>query len=775
MNKSRIAFIAGFVTIYMLIMAPLIMAQGGTDVTGLNLSSNSSGMLEISWTTPSESPKDYRVMWARADSPYLSYRESNNGSTSGNNYPTSNSLTLSGMDEGVEYKVNVRARYSGSAGPWAGEARTLVMSTPEELVIIVPEPTPEPEPKSAQQKDDQDDSQTRQNEQPSCPNSRNITSVALTPGVNSIKVTWSRVGNNDYTVRYTSTNLWPNKPFGNSVRGYRDTTTDLPCTEGTTFGGLTPGVWYSFQVKLSSESTELSSWSRIEAATPLTTMPTPGPTVPEPSAIEPPRVSVSCAEEGVEIQAGVGTTCTATVQNKDADYSQEWTTEPAGVPAMGAGDAFTTKWDATSKPTVTFKACNGTECTSDAVELNIVGKPDLPPNGITCSRVQDGESVNAYIASEEAGVGVVERTLTCEYNADRIGMKHSPTWKVADANDAISAHTTQAVDIESSVVIETAKNISLQVCNEFDVCSDLISYKYKVKNPTRITHLDCAPSPANWGEEVTCGFGQNGVDYALGISATFKATPTNDCTDGIDRAISPEERHNPMLSMVDELGEVKASFPCPGTKTITLGICTPTGCDSESASLVVRKPPLDDPGTQNSDDITQTPYTSIGTGQYWSNDISDRTDITIRAGQPVRLGLPNPECESSYSKYTRYSQYSTISKTDHRHVGMITYEQFPYWNYWSSTYQRIVPAGEEGRPGRLAGLSVDYDPATGGLVLHGTVASLHPSSQDVYTVFEYGGIGWLASNEEYAEDMSEHTWIRCTAETRFWNIKIQPE
>ena len=74
--------------------------------------SNSAGELTVSWNAPSDTPVDYRIAWARASESYKTWSDS-----SGNAFPTSPSYTITGLDHGTLYKVQVRARYSGSPGP----------------------------------------------------------------------------------------------------------------------------------------------------------------------------------------------------------------------------------------------------------------------------------------------------------------------------------------------------------------------------------------------------------------------------------------------------------------------------------------------------------------------------------------------------------------------------------------------------------------------------------------------------------------------------------
>ena len=119
--------------------------QSDRTISGVALISDAPGALTVQWTAPGSEPNDYRVNYARADEDYPSYTLSY-----GNAYPTGLFLALSGLDEGVEYKVHVRARYSDGSGPWSGDARLTVMAaapapTPEPTAEPTPAPTPVPD------------------------------------------------------------------------------------------------------------------------------------------------------------------------------------------------------------------------------------------------------------------------------------------------------------------------------------------------------------------------------------------------------------------------------------------------------------------------------------------------------------------------------------------------------------------------------------------------------------------------------------------------------
>ena len=110
------------------------------EIAGLTLTSPEPGKLVIAWDAASPAPQDHRVMWAKADEKFLSFRDENTDEA-GNAYPTGTSHTVTGLPEGEEYKVRVRARYgSAKAGPFSDLATVMISSTPEPT----PQPTSEP-------------------------------------------------------------------------------------------------------------------------------------------------------------------------------------------------------------------------------------------------------------------------------------------------------------------------------------------------------------------------------------------------------------------------------------------------------------------------------------------------------------------------------------------------------------------------------------------------------------------------------------------------------
>ena len=74
---------------------------------------NENGEAVVAWAPPTEAPADYRIAWAEADQEFPSYTEDH-----GNAYPTEPTYTITDLTPGVRYKIILRARYNGPAGPW---------------------------------------------------------------------------------------------------------------------------------------------------------------------------------------------------------------------------------------------------------------------------------------------------------------------------------------------------------------------------------------------------------------------------------------------------------------------------------------------------------------------------------------------------------------------------------------------------------------------------------------------------------------------------------
>ena len=95
-------------------------ALGPRDIANVVPNGDPNGALDVTWTVPSEFPVDYRINWAEQDEPYPTWTD-----LSGNAFPTVNAHTITGLSPDVCYKVQVRARYGGSAGDWT-EVKSMI-------------------------------------------------------------------------------------------------------------------------------------------------------------------------------------------------------------------------------------------------------------------------------------------------------------------------------------------------------------------------------------------------------------------------------------------------------------------------------------------------------------------------------------------------------------------------------------------------------------------------------------------------------------------------
>ena len=102
------------------------------DVIGVTVTSANPGQLAISWDAPSRAPDDYRVTWKKSSGKWPSYK--NDNTVDGNAFPTGTSHTATGLEEGTEYSVRVRARYFDNNdnltenGPWSDPPAELTVS-----------------------------------------------------------------------------------------------------------------------------------------------------------------------------------------------------------------------------------------------------------------------------------------------------------------------------------------------------------------------------------------------------------------------------------------------------------------------------------------------------------------------------------------------------------------------------------------------------------------------------------------------------------------------
>ena len=109
----------------------------------------------MSWVAPTgAAPTDYRVNWARSDEDYPPWTDN-----TANLHPTTTSQQLTDLDEDVEYKVRVRARYHDGpwSGPWAEATRQVAAQPPSVVRSDDPPVTLEPPKLTVIEPDDPDD------------------------------------------------------------------------------------------------------------------------------------------------------------------------------------------------------------------------------------------------------------------------------------------------------------------------------------------------------------------------------------------------------------------------------------------------------------------------------------------------------------------------------------------------------------------------------------------------------------------------------------------
>ena len=90
-------------------------------IATVTLFGGASGVLEVAWSQPPETPRDYRVNWARTDQDYPTWQDPD-----GNAFPVIPTYTITGLEPGRTYRVRVRARYENGPGEWSDQFEALL-------------------------------------------------------------------------------------------------------------------------------------------------------------------------------------------------------------------------------------------------------------------------------------------------------------------------------------------------------------------------------------------------------------------------------------------------------------------------------------------------------------------------------------------------------------------------------------------------------------------------------------------------------------------------
>ena len=164
--------------------------------TGLNVAAgDAAGEIEITWDASSQTTKtlsDYRVTWTPNGEPFK-----NNDQTDWYAYPTTNQVTVTGLDAGATYKVRVRTRYDDNKKSRWSQVQT-GEATPTAAEPADSEPDPTPAPPAQNDKEDEEETVTPRHSHLAAPTNLRVTNRT----VNSITFAWNTPTDSDVTHTY---------------------------------------------------------------------------------------------------------------------------------------------------------------------------------------------------------------------------------------------------------------------------------------------------------------------------------------------------------------------------------------------------------------------------------------------------------------------------------------------------------------------------------------------------------------------------------------------
>lgn len=104
--------------------APELLEDSHQAISGLRVNSSQPGVLEVTWDAPADPPLEYRLTWARVGESFPAQSDG-----PGNAYPAIPFQQITGLEQGVRYKVRVRARYEGYESDWSDPIEIAVASS----------------------------------------------------------------------------------------------------------------------------------------------------------------------------------------------------------------------------------------------------------------------------------------------------------------------------------------------------------------------------------------------------------------------------------------------------------------------------------------------------------------------------------------------------------------------------------------------------------------------------------------------------------------------
>ena len=161
--------------------------------TGLNVAAgDAAGELEITWDASSPTTKtlsDYRVTWTPDGEPFKTPNQ-----TDWFAYPTTNQVTVTGLDAGETYKVRVRARYDDNKkSRWSQVQNGEAASAAAEPADSEPDPTP-----AQNDKEDEEETATPRDSHIAAPSNLHVTFLSPT----ALTFAWNASTDTDVTRTY---------------------------------------------------------------------------------------------------------------------------------------------------------------------------------------------------------------------------------------------------------------------------------------------------------------------------------------------------------------------------------------------------------------------------------------------------------------------------------------------------------------------------------------------------------------------------------------------